>query len=448
MKKFLSLTVLICLSFTLISCGQKEFVFEDDSEINFLGAAFTVFSKDEWLSEKRQRGASASSDRFLNRIEKIEKDYNVRIANESGNLENKILAMTLNGGNGCDMIFCNNDILYECYTLGILTPFEEIGVKNTKDIKFGIPSLLIEGTFGGTQYGIINYLGDGAPGVSGFIQINMNMMRDLGLTDPHEYFEKGEWNWENLRVELIKGTVTEGEENHVGMLCPGPLLGGKSFFGPIISNGGYIIKEIDGTYQSGLTEQNAFEAMEFVVGLVNDGILTLGTNGTPWDLWVEGRIWPFMMDGGPAVNDEIEYSIIRFPYGPHGNKDIVAAYSYSRSYYAFTILSGFENSDIGVIVDDLFEPLDAGLYPEGWKDYTKENIFYCDSDYETYMTGLETMNYYPIGVLYGTNQWSNDEPVESAMENILFGRGGAQSEMESVKDFLNQIIDEKLNYGQ
>lgn len=445
MKKILSLFLLAIISLSLISCGQKKFIMEEDTGTNLLGNTFTVYSSSSWLSDTRKRGKNASYDRFIDRIEEIEKNYNVKIRNnyDGQSFQTKILTLTLKGGGGCDMIYCGNDDLYALYNLGILTPFEEIGVKDNQAIKFGIPSLLVEGTFGGTQYGIINYLGDSIPSVSGFITINMNLLTDLSMTDPHEYVERGEWNWANFRVVLQQGTFNDGETNHVAMLSDGLLCGVFGMFSAILSNGGYIIKEIDGIYQSGLCETNAYEAMEFMSGLVNDGLIQV-TGGIE-DVWYEGKTWPMMNNGGLVINSDIPHSIVRFPYGPNGNQNIVAAYTLNRSYYAFTSLSSFENDEIGIIVDDLFEPLDKSLYPEGWKDYAIENIFYSDADYDTYMTALDTMSYYPLGLLYGTNPWSNNGEVEAALANIFMGRGTAQSEMESVKDILKKAIDENLN---
>lgn len=452
MKKFTALILLIIISATLLmSCAKNEFTFEeDDNEIDFRGTTFTVYSDSEWLDAKRKRGETATHDRFLDRIEEIEKRYNVKIANESASLETKILAMTLNGGAGVDMLTCGNEILYALYNLGVLLPFGEIEVADSTNIKFGIPSLLVEGTFDGTQYGIVNYLGDAIPSIKGLISINMDLLSELNMTDPHEYVERGEWNWDNLRAELVKGTFVDGEIQHVGMVSDYPTPGAQAFFGAILANGGYIIKEINGLYKTGLTEANAIEAIEFMTGLVNDGLLHIGPSGTCGDIWKEGRTWPLKNNEGPMINTEtdITYSNVRFPYGPSGNPDIVAAYSYNRSYYAFSILSSFDNTEIGLIVDDFFEPLDESLYPEGWKDYAKENVFYDDTDFETFMSGLNSLNYYPIGVLYGTNQWTNDGEVEATMDDILFGRTTAQAGMSSIIDALTETINKTLNVGK
>lgn len=444
MKKILSVLIPIVLSFIIVSCGQKEFIFDDETDMDFQGAEFTVYSDGQWLSEKRQRGGSASSDRFLDRIEETEKNYNMAIRNEYGNIETKVLAMTLNGGGGIDMLYCGNDILFNFYNLGILMPFEKIGVKDNQNEKFGIPSLLLEGTFDGIQYGIINYSGDSVPEMSGLIGINMTLLKSLSMDNPHEYVERGEWNWANFKAVLTQGTFNDGEINHVGMLCHSTLGGLKAFLPAIIANGGYIIKEIDGVYKSGLTESNATEAMEFMTGLLRDGLIQIG-GGVVWDVFNEGKTWPLANDGILSTSPDIEYSVVRFPYGPSGNKDIVAGYSLNRTYYAFTILSSFEDTEIGIIVDDLFEPLDASLYPEGWKDYAKENLFYSDSDYQTYITGLDTINFYPLGILYGTNTWSHNGEVEVALDRIFRGQGSIQSELDKVKDLLTEKIDEKLN---
>lgn len=450
MKKFIPILLIIALSFALISCGQNEFIFDDgDSETDFRGSTFKVYSAGAWLSDKRERGGSASGDRFLDRIDEIEKRYNVKIKNEydSQSFQTKILSLTLNGGGGVDMLCCGNDDLYTFYNIGILTPFEEIGVKDHEDIKFGIPSLLVEGTFGGIQYGITNYLGDSIPSISGFITINMDLLENLNMDDPHEYVEKGDWNWQNFRTVLQQGTFNDGEIDHVGLLGDSMLGGVAAFFPATIANGGYIIKEVDGVYKTGIFESNAIEAMEFMTGLVEDGLMHI-QGGTAWDIWIEGKTWPMINNSGVSSSEDITFSLVRFPYGPKGNPDIVAAYSINRSYYAFTMLASFQNDEIGIIVDDLLEPLDVSLYPEGWKDYAVDNVFYGDEDYDTYMTGLETMNYYPIGVLYGTNPWSHSGEVEDALYSILVGRGSIQTELDSVKDILIKTINETLNAGK
>ena len=107
MKRTLSLFILFTLVFTFefdkkeeLESTFKEFIFEEDSGTNFLGNTFTVYSgtmfSEPWLSEKRERGGSASHDRFLDRIEQIEKDYNVKIKNVlcGENLQTTILSIT------------------------------------------------------------------------------------------------------------------------------------------------------------------------------------------------------------------------------------------------------------------------------------------------------------------------------------------------------------------
>ena len=449
MKKELSLSIIFCLFLTLVSCSVKPVTEDDESFTDFNEATFTVLSDGTWLTSylplslsDRKRGDSASTDRFLDRIEEIEQKYNVVFTNEHGNLQSKILSMSVSGGSGADMLYCGNDILFSLYKLGILVPFGEIGVKDNDNIKFGIPSLLVEGTFDGIRFGIINYLGDTVPYLQGIISINPELLNSLSMTDPHEYAEKGEWNWENLRIVLAQGTFTEGNIRHVGMASDYPIPGSQAFFPAIISNGGYLIKEIDGVYKSGICEPNAIEAMEFVTNLLNDGIMEVAASGMGNDFWEDGTHWPLFYNN---TETDLDYPLVTFPYGPSGNKDIVAAYSTNREYYAFTLLSSFGNDEIGLLVDEIFEPLDSSLYPEGWKDYAIDNIFQSDTDYETYMTGLETLQYYPLGLIYGTNPWTVTDEIMPALDNILFGRGTAQAELDAVKDLLHEDINEKLN---
>lgn len=443
MKRLFALIILVPLFLMMISCGKATEIIDTDTEINFLGNTFTVYSQDMWLYNKKDRVTSASIDRFISRIEETEKEYNVKIRNEVDNIETKILALTLNGGSGCDMFFCGNDHLFTFFNLGILTPFSEIEVKNHQSEKFGIPSLLVEGTFGGTQYGIINYFGDSIPTIYGLMQINEGMLNSLSLTDPHEYVEQGEWTWDNLHRELIKGTFSDGESEHIGMLSERLLGGIHAFLPAIISNGGHIIKYADGIYETGLDDEKSIEAIEFMTELYNEGLISI-VGGDAWLPWLENGNWLFVND--VRMTGTSDRVIVRFPYGPSGNPDIVAAYSMNRDYYAFSLmLSVFESSDIGIIVDDLFEPLDASIYPEGWKDYAIENLFYSDSDYETFMTGLNTLNYYPIGVLYGTNMWNHTGEIEDALYRILEGHGSAQSEINAIKETLNNMVNKSLN---
>ena len=61
------------------------------------------------------------------------------------------------------------------------------------------------------------------------------------------------------------------------------------------------------------------------------------------------------------------------------------------------------------------------------------------------MTGLNTMCYYPMVALYGEGLWTYKGEVENTMNNIFSGQITAQSGMESVKGYLNELIDSKLN---
>lgn len=117
MKKVLSVALLFCLFLSLISCGKKPITEDEDYVDDFHGATFTVYSDVTWLNSglpcmpaNRKCGVNASTGRFSDKIEENETDYNAVIGNEHGNLQSRILAMSLSGGGGADIFYCGNDV--------------------------------------------------------------------------------------------------------------------------------------------------------------------------------------------------------------------------------------------------------------------------------------------------------------------------------------------------
>ena len=443
MKRTLSLFILFTLVFTLVSCGQKEFIFEEDSGTNFLGNTFTVYSgtmfSEPWLSEKRERGGSASHDRFLDRIEQIEKDYNVKIRNEHDNIQTKILAMTLNGGGGCDMIHCGNDVLYNFYTLGILTPFEEIGVKDNKDEKFGIPSLLVEGTFDGTQFGITNYLGDSTPSMEGLITINMELLRDLAMTDPHEYAEKGEWNWENFRAFLEKIKFNDGDREWRGM---GLVLGGAyggiyNIFPFVLSNGGSFVKQTNGRYSVNVDSPEAMEAYDFIANLGAAGLLDEVPVDDP--AYISGEKW-MLTCGSYRTSNEFNIAQIRYPFGPSGNKDAFSVFSSAETVWSFPIFSAYTEEEIGEVSEYLFEPLSPSVYPNGWKDVLDDNVFYYPGELEYYITAAEHAEFIDMDINCDSAYLLN-----GALIDIKRGTQSPSAAIDSIIDVMSEEINENYN---
>lgn len=430
MKKFICMALLICFILSAFSaCGKKSVPgdFEDDTDINFHGSDFTFYVSHYGLF--KTSGKTASNDRFNQRLYDIQDKYKLVVKEVyQENLPMSFMSGLMTGNLVADVVVDIPLCLYDLYTLNTLIPVADI-IDDVSESKYG-PKSLIEGAiFKDTQYGIYPYLHDTPPNIGGLLQLNMTYVNDLGLSDPHEIIEAGDWDWEHFRQYLEDVTFSDGDDKYVGLHLDGYRNGINAFATFIFSNGGSIMKYSSATgYQTAIDSPEAVEAMEYIMSLF----------ASPYaDCPGDDKTKYIISLGVPSFTASTnEYHALRAPYGPNGSADTISAIMYDCTLWAFPIFSIYDNEEVYTVIDELFNPL-SDLYPNGWKDYVKDNYFYDDEDYEYYCLAADNVHFVDSNMF--------EELFYSSLRGILNGAETVQSSLEPLKNSIQSLIDEKYN---
>ena len=439
MKKFFSMLLLICISLSFFSACAKnpDILTEEDDGLDFSGEKFIILT--EWYTKDLHpnRGGSASNDRMLDRFIDTAKNFNLVFDYPMvENIPVYMLGRSLSGNCHIDMTEIKDASLYDAYRQGMLLPAADV-VNDADSDKWKSPANNAVALFGGKMYGIFPNYWEYAPGVMGMINVNLDRLAEYDLEDPHEIVEAGEWNWENFREFLKKITFNDGEREWCGMGMGINGVGVACIFPFVLSNGGHFVTERDGRYYSGIDSPEAMEAYEYIADLGANGLITEVHTDEPE--YFNGLKW-MATSGGPSSSDDFNMAQFRYPYGPHGNKDTVSTITYGFDMWAFPIFSAYTEDEVGTVAEYLFEPLDASVYPNGWKDIIEDTLFCYTSEYEYYIKAAEQAEFIDINILYDSF-WQ----LSNAMLDLTKGNISPAHAVDGITDFINEEINQKYN---
>ena len=434
MKKALSLLLMLCISLSFISaCAKSDpMETEDDESLNLRGDVLKVYLG-EHTGQVGKKGGSASSDREYERIIETQNKFNFKFEyNRVANVANAFLAGSLSGGMRADLLKGTPTEVYGSYLINTLIPAENVVDDITSD-KWKPAGQQGCGTFDGIRYSVFPNYWESAPTIYGVINLNLTVMDGYGIQPPYDIIEAGEWDWEHFREFLRQTAFTDGDKvwRGLGMAT----LWGETMLPFILSNGGSYITSSNGKYKSAIDSEEAIEALEFAQSLVEEDIMSDIPAGYDWS---SGISWMIRSDRIYTSSvDEMEP--IRYPYGPHGNKDTVSTITKGDVMYAFPIFSAYSEDEIGTVAEFMFEPL-SELYPNGWKDLYEDTVFFNHEDFVYYLHSVEEATYLNDAALY-------DSYAEfgSAMRSVLFGSATPEAAIESVIDIIQADIDKHYN---
>lgn len=449
MKKLFAILILFCITLSFVSCTKPSFDFEEDDEtiMNFRGATFNVLTLnfvsnnggfndrniEGRLCYNQKRGTSAVTDALMDRYSDLTKKYNINFNFENDSeMQSTILTMTITGKSEADLVYTNSHTLYDLWSAGLLKPLEDIPLDDPESDKWGLESYTSLVTFGGKRYGFTPNYWPFMPAAYGLLLVNMSLAVDkFGMTDPHEYIDAGEWNWENLRTELRKVT-NDGDETFTG------LLGGYTA-DLVLSNGGYVVKEENGRYKTGFDTENFTEAMEFAHSLYEEGLMR-NVAGIGYDLFMVGEQFVMMNGDSPhiALSDDVYISTVSFPYGPHGNPDSLSGYTWFEFFYGVPVTCAFTEDEMAFILEETYEPLEN--YEDGWRGYAESNYFNYQSDYEMYAKTVDNIVTYPFGILSDSM-----DVMEKEFNKYISGGQALSTAIETVEDIFTEEMNKKLN---
>ncbi len=434
MKKILALIVLSAMTVSFFSaCGKPDILKEtDNSDIDFLGETIKVYMN-TWTGQVEKKGGSASSDREYDRIIDTQDKFNfkfeyVRVSSVS----NSFLAGSLSGGIRADLMKEGPLEIYNAYAINTLKPAENV-VNDASQDKWKAAGQSDSETFNGIKYGVFPNYWENAPSICGFINLNLTIMDSYDIQPPYDIIEAGEWDWEHFRAFLRQTAFVDGTQTWrgLGMI----ITWGETMLPFILGNGGSYITYSNGKYKAAIDSEEAIEALEFAQTLVEEDILSDIPSGYDLTSEISWMIYSSYI----SASSEEEIEPIRYPYGPHGNKDTVSAITKGDVMYAFPIFSAYTDEELGAVAEYMFEPL-SDIYPNGWKDIYEDTVFFNHEDFVYYLHSVEEATYLDEAALSYSHVKFGD-----AMRLVLNGSATPEAAIESVIDILQADIDEHYN---
>lgn len=438
MKKLLSLLLLTVFTLSLFSsCAKNLPDVETEEDLNFLGSKVVVAVGTGMWNYPPKMGGSASSDREVQRYADTEKHFNLKFDYINNiNPATQFLAAALSGSMQADLLYCTNSSVYDAYLINTLIPIENI-VNDAESDKWKSPASNALALFGGKAYSFFPNYWEGTPCVFCMINLNLNRLEEYDIIFPHDLIEAGEWNWENFREFLKDITFIDGDKEWFGMGMGINGVGVACIFPFVLSNGGHFLTEKDGRYSLGIESPEAMEAYEFIADLGTHGLITEVHNSDP--AYSNGLKW-MALAGNPATSEDFDIAQVRYPYGPKGNKDTVTAVSYGFPMWAFPIFTAYTEDEIGAVAEYLFDPLDASVYPNGWKDIVEDTVFYYESEYEYYVKAAEQSEHIDMDIL-SESFWN----LSNAMVDLAHGIISPANAVDGIVESITEEINEKYN---
>ncbi len=265
----------------------------------------------------------------LDNVRRIEEKYNCKIqyVNLTWNgVINSINTSIPAGTPECDVYLCNLQFGIPAALNGLCTDLSQVALENN-DL-FGNQSVVVPlktDAFDGTYFFKLKEL----PISGTFLEYNATMIKDLGLEDPQELYNKGEWTWEKF-AELAKAgnqdTDGDGDIDIYGYGGPWT----EMITGLVINNGGVIA---GGPTQS-LDSKPVIEVLEFMDRIYNVDKSARPWNTESWDdnllAWSSGKVmfwngqaWLNRQEIETAIKNgtelPFEFHVVPYPAGPSGD---------------------------------------------------------------------------------------------------------------------------------
>jgi ABC-type glycerol-3-phosphate transport system substrate-binding protein len=276
---------------------------------------------------------------------------------------------------------------------------------------------------------------------SNLIAINEKYISDLVTTDPRDYFENGEWNWDTFGNAIESYAHTSSTTNEF-VYSLGSCFGyGRMFMIMPMCNGCDFIKMNDNdTYQLGYFTQNAMDAYnqvaEWLFG-ATAGNINNETFGL--DQFIDGQSVMTLIDAYQILSssESIAYrmdnfGIVPFPCGP-GSK---SPYDYTTSYESadFTLAIPITAKDpeiSALVLDALYEPFEGYETEEKITDYIIRNYFEDERDARLFMDITKLGHNYYHDHMHGMT-----EMFTQLANNVSIARC-----VESYEDRMYNIVD-------
>ncbi len=386
----------------------------EDNPLDYTTFRWGIVSSELFIPTQ---GQTTIGDAIIQRYADMEEKYNLEIITE---------AQPLKGGDLTSRLAIQQNVYdfyqtaprYEGidkYQMGVLYSLEDIETIDAGSDKWGYKNFISAARFSdGNHYGFYPNEWSYGPSVEGSLLFNTELIREIGVTNPYEYYERKMWSWDTFTTMLqtIKDSGFTDQE-----IYPWQAVSFNEDAVSIMFVNGLKALDTDpnGNYTFGFDTNAGIQALDFLSNLRHRGLYHCGGE----NYFVAGTAVFFSSSSGDAttapatLNSESistlvnEYGVITFPYGPNGSPDDVStSVNYSTLYHFILNQSDNTSENIGIFMEELFKPLDN---VQSWQDYLIEDIFQDPEgrDFDTYMYMVEHCND-DHSTYYGNSSWLLD----------------------------------------
>ncbi|MDF2685491.1 MAG: extracellular solute-binding protein family 1 [Clostridia bacterium] len=468
-KKLLPLLLVLAITFSFLSaCGgdtaetpeekDEPKTYTDTDGYEFI---FKVYKHSVNAPELAPEVSFSNlGDKILQRYDEVEQTFNcVMTVEVMDGTNDNILASNLAGEKCADLMDTQADRI-ATGKKDLFVPMNEWAyVPDFASGKYGTEGQLNVLTFGDKIYGVRNaYWGVPWPSFKGVLFFNPRILRDGSQPSPFELIESKNWTWDTFEDMCIALTYPAAGDEEAKF---GTAISTSGIFPScaVLSNGAAPVRynESADTYEYGLNDPKALQALDWVNKLINDSKCAAYLNDW-WEVGAKGFInglyafyvenaWTGFMEGPShfATDMKEEYGWAPFPNGPSGEYGKWAAEITNEKRFIGMPVSPDEEYDIVLeIMDYMFEPL-PGDDVNSWKDTLEKNFFYDDGgSFKYYLEMMEdSVTDYSTVMKDGMRDASKG--VLFAYQKIIAGAKTPIEMVEQIKPFVESEIDKYLN---
>ncbi|MDF2542554.1 MAG: extracellular solute-binding protein family 1 [Herbinix sp.] len=407
------------------------------------------YGADVWHPEA---GKSEMGDLLLARYKEIEEQNNCTIKFIDCTTDEFLDGINTSAASGvkyADQVHVNMDMYQKLMSADYLAPMSELPYINVEDEKWNQYYMGVTTNKEGKLFGL-DFLSwpNRKPFPDQCVFFNKTLVKELGLSDPYEMYDKGEWTWENFRKLLLDSTRDTNGDNVndiYGITCVGNLME----YAALYSNGAHTFDVVDGKYQFGLANDAAYKALQFTSDIrnVDQTFLSFPEDahwGLPLDTFkAHGTVF-FMRDViyfQDLKDNEHEFGMLPFPKGPDLQGNYPTATWNADTQVQSILKIGTDVEKAAYIFNRITEPFD-GYAVGDWEDYALRNHFMKDEKaFEIFKQMCANSVTDGFSIYGGDNHWKISQAINDTIKLV---KTPAEA-INSVKDELQTFLDENYN---
>ena len=382
------LTVFIC-----ISCAGKEIEIVPEYEASLsgsnvnLGGAEIVFGWDTG-----RNGATLGyiedtdfGDYAVERVKDVENRYNAKLV--FVNKDSVGSHAYINAVSGTYVYDAIAQATFGLVNYMRANAFQDLVPLQSLDVfdetKWGSRYMRISTMFDGSVYGII----PAALPMRAFdsevniICVNEDYVDAVQETDPRDYFENGEWNWDAFEHCLTTFAQTSSSNEYVYSFTSG--FGGFSRDLALCNGNTFVTFGDDGSYELGYFTPSAIDAYNRCYDWFYGSFSSYVTDYYKPELFAEGGAVMYFSNTNQlfATTNALSFhleniGIVSVPYGPNSKSPSDYKTSYASGAYTVCIPITTKDAEISaLILDGLFEPFSGYETKESIIDYLTRYYF-------------------------------------------------------------------------